>query len=449
MKKLLLLPALVVGLTAQAQDGVFWGERATGFSSPSTGVNEIRYVDANNVWITGYDGSGAATQYRVFSKSQDGGETWTAGPISLGSNDLGIGSLSAVSATTAYVAAFPNTATVQGGIWKTENGGSSWTKQPSASYNTGTDSFTNIVHFFDANNGVTAGDPASGYFEIYTTSNGGANWTRVPSSNIPLPQDGEYGYTRIYETVGDKIWMGTNKGRMLISENRGLNWSVVDTPIVDFGSADLGGSYSFETATKGIIIGNDYAQYRTNDGGLTWSDAEFPDGTTRNGDVTYVPGFPDFLVSIGPDFNDDARGSSFSLDNGVTWTDFGEPMDAVSVVEFFDGTHGLASGFTVTPVEGGIYKWLSDFSEFLATVDFQSAKAVVATPNPTTGILNIAGKNISNVTAFDILGKQVSSANYTSLDNVTLNLSGMNSGIYMVKVTNNAGAVSTIKVVKQ
>lgn len=447
MKKLLLLPILVVGVSLQAQP--FWGERATGFSTASTGVNEIRYVDANNVWITGYDGSGGNAQFRVYSKSLDGGETWTPGAIALGSNDLGIGSLSPISSSVAYVAAFPNTATVQGGIWKTENGGTSWSKQPSASFNTGTDSFTNIVYFWDANNGVSAGDPASGYFEIYTTSNGGANWTRVPSAPALIPQDGEYGYTRIYETYGNTIWMGTNKGRLLRSSDRGLTWQIFSTPNTDFGDADLGASFSFQSETEGIMIGNDFTQYRTSDGGATWSAPEFPDGAIRSGDVTYIPGYPDFLVCIGEDLLDAVRGSSYSIDNGLSWNDFGEEMDAVSAVEFFDGTHGLASGFAASAIDGGIYKWLSDFNEFLATVDFQSTKAITASPNPTTGILNIAGKNISNVTAFDILGKQVSTANYTSLDNVTLNLSGMNSGIYMVKVTNNAGAVSTIKVVKQ
>jgi len=448
MKKLLLLSVLVTGLSAQAQE--FWGERATGFTTASTGVNEIRYVDGNVVWVTGYDGSGGGAQFRVFSKSGDGGETWTPGPITLGSTDLGIGSLSPVSSSVAWVAAFPNATTVQGGIWKTENGGTSWTKQPSASFNTGTDSFTNIVYFWDSNVGVSAGDPASGYFEIYTTLNGGANWTRVPSSNIPAPLDGEYGYTRIFEVAGtNTIWLGTNKGRLLRSSDRGVTWSIWQTPNTDFGDADLGASFTFQNETEGLMIGKDFTQYTTSNGGQTWSEAQFPDGTIRNGDVTYVPGYPNFLISIGEDALDGVRGSSYSSDNGASWVDLGEPIDAVSAVEFFDATHGLASGFTASAAEGGIYKWLSDVNEFLATVDFQSTKAITASPNPTTGILEIAGKNIANVTAFDILGKQVVNTNYTAMDKVTLNLSAFNSGIYMVKVSNNAGAVSTIKVVKQ
>jgi len=444
MKKLLLLSFLALGFTSQAQ---YWEAKATGFSTASTGVNEIRWVDANNVWITGYDGSGGGAQFQVFSKSTDGGNTWTAGPINLGNTNLGIGGLFPLSSTVAYVAAFPNTTTVQGGIWKTVNGGSTWTKQPSASYNTGTDSFTNMVYFWDANNGVTAGDPAGGYFEIYTTTNGGTNWVRVPSSNIPAPLDGEYGYTRIFETAGTRIWLGTNKGRLLRSDDMGLHWVVFQTPNTDFGDADLGANFTFQDNNTGLMIFNDFSQYSTTDGGATWT-LDAPEGAIRSGDVTYVPGFPNTLVSIGEDPVEGVRGTSYSLDNGATWTDLGQAVDAVSAVEFYDGTHGLASGFTASTTVGGIYKWIDDVAN-LASVNFASAKTISATPNPTTGILNVVGKSINNIAVYDLLGKQVSNTNYSTLSNVALNLSSLNAGVYMVQVTNDLGASSTIKVVKQ
>lgn len=446
MKKLLLFSLLSVGFTSQAQ----WEENATGFSATSTGVNEIRYVDADNVWVSGYDGSGGGAQIRVWAKSADSGVTWTNGAINVGSTNLGIGAIMPLSASVAYTAAFPNTPTVQGGIWKTVDGGVTWTKQPTASFNTGTDSFTNIVYFWDTNNGVCAGDPASGYFEIYTTVNGGTNWTRVSSSNIPTPLEGEYGYTRIYETYGNTIWMGTNKGRLLRSSDKGLTWGTVafQTPCTDFGDIDLGASFSFQSETSGIMVGKDWSVYRTNDGGATWTPVA-TDGTIRNGDVTYVEGTNNLLVNIGEDFIDGFRGSSVSSDNGTTWQDVGQEIDAVSAVEFYDLTHGLASGFTASPVSGGIYRWVGDLNEFLATVDFQSAKAFTASPNPTSGDLSIAGKNISNVAVYDILGKQVANTNFGSLNEVKINLANLNSGVYMVKVTNNEGASATIKVVKE
>lgn len=153
-------------------------------------------------------------------------------------------------------------------------------------------------------------------------------------------------------------------------------------------------------------------------------------------------------MNIGEDAVDGIRGASYSIDNGLSWVDLGQPIDAVSAVEFFDGTHGLASGFTASTTVRGIYRWTDDITN-LAKVDFASTKAITVSPNPTSGMLNIAGKNVSQVSVFDILGKQVSNNNYSAVDNVALNMSSLNAGVYMVKVTNNAGSTSTVKVVKQ
>jgi photosystem II stability/assembly factor-like uncharacterized protein len=99
------------------------------------------------------------------------------------------------SGTDAYVAAFTDTGGL-GGIWKTANGGTTWTKQAATDYNT-TASFTKLVYFWDTNNGFCMGDPDTPTtFEIYTTTNGGTNWVRVSASNVPVPLDGEYGYTK-------------------------------------------------------------------------------------------------------------------------------------------------------------------------------------------------------------------------------------------------------------
>src|SRR6218665_2591572 len=103
MKKLLLLSFVAFGFaTAQAQQ-VFWEEKSTGFSSVSTTQSHISWVNANVVWTSASDGSGAAATFRNWGRSIDGGNTWTNGVINLGagSTDLGIGSIQGISATTA------------------------------------------------------------------------------------------------------------------------------------------------------------------------------------------------------------------------------------------------------------------------------------------------------------------------------------------------------------
>jgi hypothetical protein len=447
MKKLLLLLLLTVGFSSNAQ--IFWQQFSTGFLTTSTTQGQISYADANTVWVYATAGDGSGDFYQQWGRSLDAGETWTTGAINVGSPDLAIGSIHAMSATTAYVAVFPNSAAVQGGIWRTVDSGVTWTKQPTALFNSGTDSFTNLVHFFDANNGVCQGDPANGYFEIYTTSNGGTNWTRVASANIPLPLDGEYGYTHNYEVLGNTIWCGTNKGRIYKSTNMGLNWTVAQSPIADFGSAAISGSYAMTDQNNGLLISSDWQFYRTTDGTGTWI-SEFPNGVYRSFDIAAVPGSPNTYVSTGLDIDEIGRGSSYTLDGGVNWIDINDidiqPVNGGGSVKFFDIDHGLASGFTTSSTVGGIFKWLSPP---LATVDFQSTKAFTASPNPTSGNLEIAGQNIANVAVYDILGKQVSNANFGSLNTANINMASLNSGIYMVKVTNNVGATATIKVVKQ
>lgn len=451
MKKLLLCSAVMLGfISAQAQDQFYWEEKSTGFSNTSTTMSHISYADANTVWICAADGSGGGGTYRNWGRSLDGGSTWTNGVINLGSNDLGIGSIQAISATTAYVAGFPNAATAQGGVWITTNSGATWTRQNTALFNTA-DSFANFVYFWNANVGICQGDPSDGYFEIYVTTNGGTTWTRVPSGNLPTPEDGEYGYVHNFDVVGNTIWFGTNKGRIYKNTNQGNGlWTVAQSPIADFGSAAISGNYTFKDQNEGLLISSDWQFFRTTDGAATWN-PEVPNGTYRNFNVDFVPGAGNYVVCTGEDLLDGLRGSSYSTDGGLNWEDINlidlDPVDGGGALAFYDATHGLASGFTTSSTVGGIWKWINDAS--MANVDFQSTHAYTVSPNPTSGEIQINGQKIAQVTVFDILGKQVFNANYGALNNVSVNLSSLNSGVYMVKVSNDAGASSTVKVIKQ
>lgn len=448
MKKLLLLSFILLGFVSKAQQ-FFWEEKATTFLTPATNETDISYADANVVWVFASAGDGSGDFYQQWGRSLDGGETWTVGNIDIGSTDLAIGDICAISATTAYIAVFPNAAGVTGGIWITTDSGATWQRQNTASFNTGTDSFTNVVHFWDANKGMCMGDPASGYFEIYTTTNGGTNWTRVPSANIPVPLDGEYGYTHNFETYNNVLWFQTNKGRLYKSTDFGANWTVYNTPLTDW-SGDAGGGLAMKDENNGIIVARDFRFFRTTNGGTTWVE-EIPVGYCRNFDVAFVPGTADVYVTTGEDPDGIGRGSSYSTDGGLNWVDINEtdeiPNDGANSLEFYDATHGLGGGFTASSVSGGIWKWIND-ANTLANSTFSSDKAFSVSPNPTSGALTIAGKNIANVTVYDILGKQISSTNYSALNNVEMNIASLNNGVYMVRVTNTQGNTSTAKVVK-
>lgn len=452
MKKILLFAAILVAFSSNAQTD-FWTEQATSQPAASTGMRSISIVDDNVAWLSNSCGTTGCTTIRRYSLTLDYGTTWITNAIDLGaaSANLEISNICGVSATTAFAAVFPKAAGTVGGIWKTTDSGTTWSRQATASYN-GVDgaSFTNLVHFWDENVGVTMGDPSDGSFEIYTTTNGGTNWTRV-SAGIPAALDPqEYGLTNQFTVSGNTIFIGTTFGRILKSADKGLTWSVSQSPIPDFGGGINGsesGDLSFTSESNGLLQTSDYLLYNTIDGGVTWNTVNWA-GTLRNFGISEIPGQVDQYISVGEDI-DAVRGSSYTNDGGLNWVNINDAPDLAyvdgGVIAFRSINVGFASSFSTSAAVGGIFKWNGNS---LATSTFSNDKAFSALINNATGMLEVNGKNIANVTVFDVLGKQVSNNNFTSVDNASINASNFNNGIYLVKVTNNAGATSTIKVIK-
>ncbi len=458
MKKRILILFMFIATSTISYSQVFWQEKVSG-GGASRGIQQISYADANNIWANLYDGTVTTNVIREFTKSTDGGNTWTAGVINVGGLN-GIGTIEAISGTTAFVCTTPVAGNL-GGVYKTVDSGANWVKQPSATF-TGADAFPDILTFWDANEGIVIGDPnpnGSGPYEIYKTLNGGTTWTVVPSANIPPAVGPEAAYTRVFERAGNAIFFGTSTGRIYRSINKGVNWTVNQSPLTDFSGID-GGKFSFKDANNGILIPTTFdvdplipRLYTTSDGGVTWV-PQTPIGPIRRGTNSYVVGTPNTYISSGSDAITSTAatgGSSYSVDGGLNWIDINPLGDIKNVnnsswIEFFDATHGCASGFATSTTVGGIFKYVG---AFLPTKQFSNDKLFTVSPNPTNGLLKLTGENINQVQVSDLLGKVIFNNNYSSISNVDINLDSANSGVYMLKLTNNEGNTSTVKVVKQ
>lgn len=324
-----------------------WIEQASAFTTASRGINCISIVDENTVWATAYDGSGGNANVQQFTKTTNGGTTWTTGNINLGNTTLGIAMIDAISATTAYVAACIISSGSQG-IYITTNSGATWTRQTTASF-TNSSSFTNVVHFWDANNGFCMGDPINGEYEIYTTINGGTNWILVNGSNIPAPLTGEYGYTGQMESVGNDVWFTTNKGRIYHSADKGYTWDVFTTPLTDFGGTTQSGQLSFKDANNGLIISNTNVVYKTTNGGANWNIIT-PTGTTYANGLCWIEG-TDIIFSTGAN----PAGSSYSEDAGTSWISIDTEQHLY--VEFLNQSTGWSGGFNTDATTKGMWKW--------------------------------------------------------------------------------------------
>ena len=448
MKKLLLLfTLLLVNVTMNAQ----WTDQSTGFEEVSRGLLDIYPVDANVVWAIGYDGSGGGAEVQEFTRTTNGGGAWTAGLIDVGNTLLTITNIVAVNETTAWVGAFDQTDGL-GGVFKTSDGGVTWEGQNTDAYITPTLSWFNAVHFWNANEGITLGDPTATEFEIFRTTDGGLTWTAPAPTSLPNPSSGEYGYNGGVVAAGNTLWFTTNKGKLYRTSDRGLTWTKLNGPagITDFGSAAVNARVYFSNDTNGVILGTTdsgatYKFFTTTNGGTTWSaGVTYTGGFNRI--LAYIPGTTT-IVATGISATAPAvPGSAFSNDNGVTWTpiDTGTQRGAVA---FVNSTTGWCSGFTTNSTVGGVSKYTGpDLS-----VDSVNAKLKIsATPNPTTGFLKLSTTidTINQVTVFDLLGKQVYNSKFTSLNEVNVDLSSLQVGAYLVKATSDTGLTETIKIMK-
>ena len=350
-----------------------WIIQNSGFSQASRGINYISIVDQNIVWSTAYDGSGTAANIQQFTKTLDGGNTWTPGNINVGNTGLGISMIKAISGTTAWLAAYPNAAGQLGGIWKTINGGSTWTKQTTATFSNAS-SFTNIVHFWNANDGFCMGDPINGEYEIYRTTNGGTNWTLVSGANIPNPLSGEFGYTRQIETFGNSVWFTTNKGRIYHSTDKGATWAVYTSPLIDFGGTTMSGNFSFSSLNAGIIVNVNGLVYKSANAGATWTLVTTTGPVFSNG----VCAIENTNVIFTTGAATTGSGSSYSLDGGITWTGIDNAQHLYC--EFLTPSIGWSGGFNTSSTQNGMWKW-NNLSSPL-NVQFSANPATVCVNTP-------------------------------------------------------------------
>ncbi len=434
MKKTILFLSLIASVTLNAQ----WTSQATGFTDVSRGLSEIRIVDASTVWAVAYDGSGLGLDIQEFTRTTNGGSSWTPGLFNVGDPALRITNISPVDGQICWVGAFDDVAGL-GGVFKTIDGGVNWEQQNATAYTTTNESWFNCVHFFDASIGITMGDPEAGEFEIYRTTDGGDNWTRIAAATLPNPLSGEYGYNGGYVANGDSFWFTTNKGRLFRTTDKGVTWNAYQAPITDFGSAAQSGQVDFSTINNGCLLktaGTTYTFYTTTNGGQTWSAGTAFSGTRRI--LTYIPGTNTIVATSAAA----PVGTSVSVDNGTTWTDV-ESASQRGAAAFLNTTTGWCAGFSTDELTDGVFKLTSP----LANESFATAKFKVY-PNPATSIVTIANPDVDSakLSVTDLSGKVVMTKALNGIEN-TVDIATLAAGVYFFEISanNNKEVVKILK----
>jgi photosystem II stability/assembly factor-like uncharacterized protein len=166
-------------------------------------------------------------------------------------------------------------------IYKTTDGGRIWQRQ-FTNYNP--DAFYDCFAFWDSTHGIALSDSVNGKFPLISTTDG-MNWNPVIVKKMPaaLPKEGAFAASgTCIATFGkNDVWFATAgpAARVFHSSDRGVNWTVSETPIIH-GQATQGiFSLAFWSAKDGIAVGGDYKEPAkneasaaiTHDGGKTWT----------------------------------------------------------------------------------------------------------------------------------------------------------------------------------
>ncbi|SHI83576.1 Por secretion system C-terminal sorting domain-containing protein [Hymenobacter daecheongensis DSM 21074] len=463
MKKTLLSLALLCSMSfaAQAQ----WTLLNTSAGLPPDYISAQTHTVSDQIAWSLIRENAAGSTINLFTRTIDGGANFTFSSINGAAGYQGA-SIHALDANTAFVAQFGGNG--GGEVVKTVNGGNSWTKSTALSQFAAPAGFANWVYFFDANNGVSLGDPNGGYFEIYTTSNGGTSWTRVPRTPVLNElSGGEFGLVGSYFALGNTIWSGTIHlqnpadqttgipARILKSTDRGLTWtSSAITPIsgsiskIAFTDQNNGIAYNTNAAGVTTLIA-------TTDGGATWQTKNYT-GKFNHFDIDAVPG-TNILVSVGSSEPTVATaadyGSSYSTNNGQSWTNIDRGR-YYSTVDFISRTVGYVGARTDANGAGGVYKATATA---LASRNAELQKDLSVYPNPSaSGVFSLqltSGiKAGTTVRVFDALGRQVltQTLNGTTVaaQRSTIDLSKEKAGLYTLELRTENGVAQQKLVVE-
>lgn len=210
--------------------------------------------------------------------------------------------------------------------------------------------FYDAMAFWNDQEGIAMGDPTDGCISIIITRNGGKSWQKLDCSQLPEAAEGEAAFAASNSNIalqGDNTWIltGGKKSRILYSPDKGKNWQIFNTPLVQ-GKATAGGySMDFYDENRGIIIGGDYTdpdandanKAVTNDGGKTWKLIAKGQEPGYRSSVRYVPNSDaKEILAVG------FAGIDYSADGGKNWKKLSD--EGFYTIRFLNDSTAYAAG---------------------------------------------------------------------------------------------------------
>jgi photosystem II stability/assembly factor-like uncharacterized protein len=352
--------------------GLSW---QTVLSSSGARFRDIAFTDSLHGWVgtlmSGLNPQDTAIMYQTV----DGGITWTPVQNFPGPRPAGICGMCVVNDSTVYACGRYDGPT---GFYKTTNNGQTWSYTDMSSY-------------------------AGGLVDIYFTT---------PDSGFVVGSSGS--------------WV-SDSGRVLFTADAGLTWQVRHTSAHNM---ELCWKISFPSKNIGYVSLESFRgttpQYflKTIDGGATWQDMNY--AIPGNYSVQGIGFINDTVGWIGGDYN-----NYKTTDGGVTWSadNWGSEVNRF---RFFSDTLGYAAGLK-------IYKF--DFVSVSVMENQAALNNVLVAPNPFASNISIAIPqakfnkaifSIKNTLGQTIITEQAN--NYSGDFTKTMSLDFLPGGIYFLDI---------------
>jgi hypothetical protein len=257
---------------------------------------------------------------------------------------------------------------------------------------------------------------------------------------------------------GDVSWLLYNTMQMPVFTQENVNVQASDR--VSFSDQKLYLYHNVESVTNPLVEGKMVKIYNWSDAQSQWNFSE--DFAFQEGDYleykVKVKGNNMYLIPVGdyfllierknPVFHYKFDGTSwnyFNIYTGMSTINndsFGYFTVAKGNKVLF-GNSFEKWGNSVTPPNGGAYM----VENTLNTSEFDNQN-VVLFPNPNNGMISIVSNNtqLAKIEVFDNLGKSVKTQNSNF---ETIDLSLLSTGVYICKLTNDAGQIEFKKIIKK
>jgi photosystem II stability/assembly factor-like uncharacterized protein len=211
--------------------------------------------------------------------------------------------------------------------------------------------FYDSMQFYNELDGIAVGDPIDGCLSIITTHDGGNSWQKLPCNNAPKVIDGEAVFAASNTNIvikNNKTWIvtGGKKARVFLSNDIGLNFKTIETPIIQ--GQNMTGIFSadFYDDKTGIIVGGNYDAPNSNfdnkaitkNGGKSWKLVSQNMGFGYASCVQYIPNSKgNELVSVG------LNGLFYSNDGALSWTKLSDNKN-LHTIRFINNNTAIAAG---------------------------------------------------------------------------------------------------------